>query len=825
MATATRPRGFLNLNMAPGSSDKHQPPMGRGFSGSHLYPNKNIWTSSLSSARERSINSQDSDENHAGSSALNANSEAHVWASSSSPWNSENAHRSSSTSPSRTRDGSLASGSAYFDQQQPAAIGHKAGGAFAAKTFHDESAGYASAFTSQQRSTHDTAAYMESMAAYAQQREPSLPPSRQSQGSPAFPELYRGVPTPSGALPSQRHVAGHQPASYSTQSANQRAFNLNKQIDDDLFAQVRRMTLDGSASSAGSYSPAQQQSFQFNPGSQPWVGEGGGGPPRYDPVAAQYAAMRRPSDQLSPGPNYRLDSNSSPRSYQPSPDAWAARPASRQHRPSEFDRRPTAVQYASHFHPPYFPSQYSYPNMPVQYAPDYLDPYGQSFRNHPMMASYGIHTINAGYSMSANLPHMKSAREQDIGRVLRSQLLNDYRLNNKANKHWELKEIYNHIVEFSGDQHGSRFIQQRLETANSDEKEQVFREIEPNAVQLMKDVFGNYVVQKVFDHGNQVQKKALAEKMKGKVVDLSLQVYGCRVVQKALEHVLVDQQAELARELEPEILRVMRDQNGNHVVQKIIELLPRRYIDFIVRSTRGQVPALASHTYGCRVIQRLLEYGTEADKAELMAELHASAGILIIDQYGNYVAQHVIAHGTREHRERMIELVMTQVLTLSKHKYASNVVENCIEFGSAEHRTRIRELLTTPASDGTSPLQQMMRDQYGNYVIQKLLDQLHGAEREAFVEDIKPQFFSLKKNGATKQLQALEKLLELGPAGEYAHGEANSPVNTPPLTDATNSSQGSSPPSRQSAVAVAMPNRGAVKRGAFVAPRVRPEEA
>ncbi len=92
--------------------------------------------------------------------------------------------------------------------------------------------------------------------------------------------------------------------------------------------------------------------------------------------------------------------------------------------------------------------------------------------------------------------------------------------------------IYNHIVEFSGDQHGSRFIQQKLETANSDEKDRVFREIEPNAMQLMTDVFGNYVIQKFFEHGDQNQKKVLANRMKGQVLNLSLQMYACRVVQK-----------------------------------------------------------------------------------------------------------------------------------------------------------------------------------------------------------------------------------------------------------------------------------------------------
>lgn len=49
----------------------------------------------------------------------------------------------------------------------------------------------------------------------------------------------------------------------------------------------------------------------------------------------------------------------------------------------------------------------------------------------------------------------------------------------------------------SMDQYGSRFIQQKLETANVEEKTKIFPEIIPHARTLMTDVFGNYVIQKV----------------------------------------------------------------------------------------------------------------------------------------------------------------------------------------------------------------------------------------------------------------------------------------------------------------------------------------
>lgn len=49
----------------------------------------------------------------------------------------------------------------------------------------------------------------------------------------------------------------------------------------------------------------------------------------------------------------------------------------------------------------------------------------------------------------------------------------------------------------SADQYGSRFIQQKLETATIEEKNMVYQEIMPHALNLMTDVFGNYVIQKV----------------------------------------------------------------------------------------------------------------------------------------------------------------------------------------------------------------------------------------------------------------------------------------------------------------------------------------
>lgn len=95
-----------------------------------------------------------------------------------------------------------------------------------------------------------------------------------------------------------------------------------------------------------------------------------------------------------------------------------------------------------------------------------------------------------------------------------------------------LQDIFGFVVDFAGDQQGSRFLQEKIPGANSEDKEKVFQEIIVNANQMMTDVFGNYIIQKLFEYGTLAQKKTLALKMKRSVVELSFNIYGCRCVQE-----------------------------------------------------------------------------------------------------------------------------------------------------------------------------------------------------------------------------------------------------------------------------------------------------
>lgn len=499
-----------------------------------------------------------------GSSALAATSEAEPnW----SPWNNSadaNQGRSASgnTSPNRPRiepPSHEMNGSGAFysnpSHQIQAAIGQRslarpqAGsvqgssgpGVFSMAQFapymdeKDDVGGYGeSQFSSKQRSSQDSQYAL----AGALARDPAIPTTSHSESdlhaANAFAESGYGNHTHNGGPSHSQHasISRSQPGlPFSLVSGQQLDHGemLDKFNDLNMMDGVPTNPM---AANLQSYSNG-QATTQFNPTSLPWGPASQGVGPEFSkdmyygsPGVERHAY---PVDRGSPaGSAYRASLNNS-KSYHGTPqqpsDPWA-RPASRDPRNGQEPHRRAQGHNPQFYSVPY--PQQGYPTGP-------FDPYGGGYRM-PMQPMH----MGANYAMVPSYlagptgpSHPgRAGRDNDPSREMRSKLLNEFRQTAKSNKRFELPQIYGHIVEFSGDQHGSRFIQEKLETANSDEKDQVFQELQMNAVQLMKDVFGNYVIQKFFEHGNQVQKKVLAGAMKGKVVDLSMQMYACRVVQK-----------------------------------------------------------------------------------------------------------------------------------------------------------------------------------------------------------------------------------------------------------------------------------------------------
>jgi pumilio RNA-binding family len=296
-------------------------------------------------------------------------------------------------------------------------------------------------------------------------------------------------------------------------------------------------------------------------------------------------------------------------------------------------------------------------------------------------------------------------------------LLDEFRAT--KNRDWSVHQIAGHVVEFSQDQNGSRFIQQRLEMGDSCEQQVVVNEVLPAIRSLRNDVFGNYVVQKLLDFGTLAVRTAIRETLQGELLQLSLQMYGCRVIQKVLETLSDDELPGILVEFHHNVLSCIHDQNGNHVVQKCVEVISSRakraasqgdevrakelneHIDFIIRDVLVNCCSLSCHPYGCRVLQRMLEHCDGVRKVEILDEILKHQRKLLEDQYGNYVIQHVLQFGRHIDRDSILNIVVESgLLGLSRQKFASNVIEKLLKYGNAtQRRAIVREMLKVRSLD------------------------------------------------------------------------------------------------------------------------------
>ncbi|KAJ6606701.1 armadillo-type protein [Mycena sp. CBHHK59/15] len=275
----------------------------------------------------------------------------------------------------------------------------------------------------------------------------------------------------------------------------------------------------------------------------------------------------------------------------------------------------------------------------------------------------------------------------------RSPMLDEFRASGQ-DRTWHLRDIAGCIVAFSGDQHGSHFIQTGMPNASSEERQTAFDEtVHNNALELIQDVFGNYMsCHKLFEHGTQPQKTTPANTMEGHVFYSSCNLYGWR---------------NFVRELEPHILRFVKDFNGNHVIQKVIERVSPDGLGFV-------------STFICNVFEL-------AGRLEELLANHVPH--LMQNQLGNCVIRFILEHGRPEEKA----LIVGQLPALG-NAY------------SESRRALIEEIMTpAPTPHAATPIVIMMKDQYGNYVLQRLLGVTEGDQKETLVNTVRPQLLSMQR--------------------------------------------------------------------------------
>lgn len=129
--------------------------------------------------------------------------------------------------------------------------------------------------------------------------------------------------------------------------------------------------------------------------------------------------------------------------------------------------------------------------------------------------------------------------------------------------------------------------------------------------------------------------------------------------------------------------------------------------------------------------------------------------------------QHVMEHSSRPgDRQTLMQIVRQNILQMSCHKYASNVIEEALGCGTWEERALLIQAVRGEPNEQSPPLLTMMRDRFGNYIVQRIIGLAQGAQRDALIWQLHDHMPALKKSNAYGRhiISALERIQPPGAA-------------------------------------------------------------
>lgn len=332
---------------------------------------------------------------------------------------------------------------------------------------------------------------------------------------------------------------------------------------------------------------------------------------------------------------------------------------------------------------------------------------------------YGSNNMYPGTSQYYNpyAAYGPSGRVQDSqARVIQSR-----RMQNDANRfmNYDLKTMPRHeIYSLCKDQHGCRFLQKKLEERNAEYTQIIFDETAPHVVELMTDPFGNYLCQKLLEFTNDEQRTTLVRNAAPAMVSIALNQHGTRALQKMIEFISTEEQTKIIiQALSGQVVDLIQDLNGNHVIQKCLNHLKSAEAQFIFDAVGEHCIVVGTHRHGCCVLQRCIDHASGFQKVDLVRQITAHSFHLVQDPFGNYVVQYILDLNDPNFTTPLCLGFKGKIAELSMQKFSSNVIEKCIRCAEMSAKAAmIEELLDV------EQLERLMRDSYGNYVIQTALE-------------------------------------------------------------------------------------------------------
>jgi hypothetical protein len=339
-----------------------------------------------------------------------------------------------------------------------------------------------------------------------------------------------------------------------------------------------------------------------------------------------------------------------------------------------------------------------------------------------------------------NINNMNSNQMNNSNNNLEQKKKKIKRLETSAYVDKPLSYIAENFSMMGKDQGACRYIQKLLNDNPVESMNALYEPLCNNILQLINDPFGNYLIQKIITFLNDEQLYEILKIISPYFFEICCNTHGTRVLQKLVEHSKAPKVKQYFFELlKPLITPLLKQLNGTFVVQKFAEVNDKEYSKEINEIIVESSPVLSTHRHGCCVIQKYLELKDPIMTPNLLNKLIDNCLLLIIDQFGNYVIQTILLMGDKKYGNRLAEKIAENVVYYAKHKYSSNVVEKCFDYCDGIY---LQNLMSNVQKKDN--LTELILDEHGNYVVQKVLSLSKPNIQKAMLRIIVPLFDKLR---------------------------------------------------------------------------------
>ena len=279
---------------------------------------------------------------------------------------------------------------------------------------------------------------------------------------------------------------------------------------------------------------------------------------------------------------------------------------------------------------------------------------------------------------------------------------------------------------------GSRIFQNYLKNTQIDILHQIFLEIKSKLPDLLKDNYANYFCKKFFDCLNQKDRIEYLTIIQNDLGILAIDVTATYPIQGIIE--------QLGSNAEKSIIYLgIKDYinifcyniYGTHVLEKMLSYFEDKFIKEIIDFVYNNFIDLAFHINGICIVKKLILMTHKKELHEkIKKKIYDNTLNLIVHQYGNYVIQVIMENWEDNELQDIINLCKDKYLFLSNQKYSSNAVERIIEKNKENLEYYINQICCE------NILFEVIKNNFGNYVIQKAVKLSSGKIQEKLIKEI-----------------------------------------------------------------------------------------